>query len=215
MTALGEGERLPATDTVTFDQVDGGRQAAQHLLEAGHTRIAFLALHREREGYAWSRQRAEGWRDAVLRAGLPHDDEATLMPASFQPGCWDQQVEEGYDAAAVFAGTCPFTAVVAADDAAAMGLVRRLQETGRSPEEWPAIVSFDDTDVAATYGFTSLRHPWEDLGKAAAELLRERTSGRQVGPPVTRALQLHLIRRATSKSSHYPLVDELVRGATE
>jgi len=210
----GEGCPAPDADTVTFDQVDGGRQAAQHLLEAGHTRIAFLALHQATEGYWWSRQRAQGWRDALQRPGVACGDDAILMPSGCQPGGWDRQVAEGYDAAAAF--TCPsrFTAVVAADDAGAMGLIRRLQEAGRPPENWPAIVSFDDTDVAAQYGFTSLRHPWEDLGKAAAELLHERRAGRSAGPAEMRALQLHLIRRATSKSSHYSLVDELVRAAT-
>jgi len=208
------GIQLPDADRVTFDHVDGGRQAAQHLLEAGHTRIAFLALHRATAGYQWSRQRAHGWRDALRRAGAVCDDDAILMPSSFQSGFWDRQVEQGYDAAAVFAQPCPFTAVVAADDAAAMGLVRRLQESARPPEQWPAIVSFDDTEAAAQYGFTSLRHPWEDLGKAAAELLRERRTGRLTGPPVTRTIRLQLIKRGTSRPTHYALVDELVRAAT-
>jgi GntR family transcriptional regulator, arabinose operon transcriptional repressor len=208
------GIELPDADRVTFDQVDGGRQAAQHLLEAGHTRIAFLALHRVAEGYEWSRQRAHGWRDALRRAGAVCDNDAILMPSSFQSGFWDRQVEQGYDAGSVFAHPCPFTAVVAADDAAAMGLVRRLQESGRSPDQWPAIVSFDDTEAAARYGFTSLRHPWEDLGKAAAELLCERRARRLTDPPMMRTIRLQLIKRGTSRSSHYAMVDELVRATT-
>lgn len=95
-----EGGASPHADTVTFDQVDGGRQATQHLLEAGHTRIALLALHRPREGYIWSRQRAQGWRDALERAGVACGDDATLMPSRFEPACWDRQVEEGYEVAA-------------------------------------------------------------------------------------------------------------------
>jgi len=208
-----QGDSVLGADTVSFDNVDGGRQATHHLLEAGHTRIAFLALHSADQGHTWSRMRAEGWRDALTRAGVPPEEDALLMPRDMTLGEWEMQCRQGYEASQALMDDTSFTAVVATDDAAAMGLVQRLQESGREHEDWPAIVSFDDTDVATRYGFTSMRQPWEAIGAEAAGLLMERQSGRLEGPPVARLVTMRLINRATSTRPVYSLVERLVSAA--
>lgn len=195
-------------DTVYIDDLDGGRQAAQHLIEAGHSRIAFLALHDDATGYDWSRRRAEGWESALIRAGLP--TEGGLFFQQGMPlGGFEVQKEVGYQASATLARAYRFTGVVAADDAVAMGFIQRLKESGRPPDDWPAIVSFDDSEIASRYGFTSMNQPLEALGAEAALLLVERYSGRLKSPSVSRRINMRLINRATTTCACYPLLGGL------
>jgi DNA-binding LacI/PurR family transcriptional regulator len=201
----------PDADAVRFDQVGGGRQATQHLLEAGHTRIAVLALHTPAGGHIWSRERTTGWREAMRQAGLPADDSSVIMP----PGVADIAVgDDGRPLAARAAAELvqrqEITAVVAVTDEAARALITCLQESGRSQDAWPAIVGFDDTETAAALGFTSLRQPWESLGQEAVALMSDRLSGTLAGPPVTRFIPLRLVNRMTSTQARYSLVSALL-----
>jgi DNA-binding LacI/PurR family transcriptional regulator len=79
----GRVEDETYSDVVSFDDVGGGRQAAQHLLGLGHRQIAYLALHPGNEDpgiFFWSAEREEGWRQALAAAG--HRERAALRRAA-------------------------------------------------------------------------------------------------------------------------------------
>jgi DNA-binding LacI/PurR family transcriptional regulator len=188
-------------DTVAFDNEDGGRQAVRHLLEAGHTHIAFAGPHHERKAkssFAWSRDRATGWREALTTAGYPPASEALLLP-DHEPGLGHEaQQQLGYQLAARLDKRPSPTGIVAANDLVARGIIQRLWEMGRPMSQWPAIIGFDDSDTSVEFGLTSLRLPWDIIGTTAAELLLERANGTLNGPPVTRRVKMRLINRATT-----------------
>lgn len=185
-------------DSVSFDDVDGGRQATQHLLSWGHTRIAFVGLHRDASTFPWSKARARGWREALQAAGCSPGREALWLQSPRGEGDAEAQTETGFALAQKLEQHPEVTALVAANDFVALGLIRWLREKRKPLGDWPAMVGFDATDIAAELGLTSLRLPWDVLGATAAELLLDRASGRLSGPPQARRVKMRLINRASS-----------------
>jgi DNA-binding LacI/PurR family transcriptional regulator len=190
-------------DCVSFDDREGGARATRHLLENGHRHIAFLGLHApDRAGLLeWSREREIGWCNALQSAGLSCDGLA------FHPGREPENLNEADEirvarhAAAAIVRRAEISAVVAANDHAALGLLRTLRAARIAPERWPAIVGFDNAPDVAGQLVTSLRLPWEDLGRAAADLLWLRAHEGVAGPRQHRTVSMKLIPRLTSRAA--------------
>ena len=73
------------------------------------------------------------------------------------------------------------TAVFAANDAMALGLLKALHERGRRVPDDVSVVGFDDVPEAAYYwpGLTTVQLPSYDLGWTAANLLLDRIAGKE------------------------------------
>lgn len=189
-------------DTIYFDDIGGGRQAAHHLLRLGHERIAFLGLHRDSDHsalYAWSAGRCEGWRQALASAGIEPD--GLLFVPDDEPVDLSEEAEVARRAARRLAQRDDIDAVLAANDNAVIGLFDALHEAGAPDKNWPAVIGFDDLPGAAKFVLTSMRLPWEDVGRAAADLLFHRRIGALQGPPEERIIPMKLIPRLSSTSN--------------
>jgi DNA-binding LacI/PurR family transcriptional regulator len=197
---LGRVEDPKSTDVVSYDDRGGGREATQHLLQLGHKRIGFLALH-PREGevgeLVWSREREAGWREALTEAGL----DATgllVQPDSAGERNYQDHERTGRELAVTLLRRPDITAVVAANDPAAFGLFAAAREMNLPPAHWPAVVGFDSLPSAKGQVLSSFHLPGEELGGAAADLLWERAHGKLTGKPVHRRIAMRLIPRLTS-----------------
>jgi DNA-binding LacI/PurR family transcriptional regulator len=149
-------------DWVDVDGADGTAAAVDHLVAAGHTRIAFLGWPR---GSGVGDDRARGWREAMRRHGLPVRD---LRAFSLN------DVDAARDAVAPVLAKA--TAVVAASDTLALGCYRALRDSGRSPGRDVAVVGFDDSPAAGLLSpsLSSVRQPLEEVGRACTRLLMSR-----------------------------------------
>ncbi len=164
----GPGAGTDEGCSVSVDDVLGGRLAARHLLDTGHTRIGFvggpLTLHQVRN-------RLDGARQALAGAGLPAEALIGLPTERLD-------VAAGRDAGERFLGLGPDrrpTAVFCANDLLALGLLQTMFAAGvRVPEEL-AIVGYDDIEFAAAAAvpLTSVRQPARRIGRTSAELLIE------------------------------------------
>jgi LacI family transcriptional regulator, galactose operon repressor len=158
--------------SVSVDDVAGGALAARHLLETGHTRIAFV------NGPAILMQCRD--REAGVRSVL---DGSAAELAVLESAALD--VVSGRDAGARLLGMSPRpTAVFCANDLLALGVLQTMVSAGmRVPGEM-AIVGYDDIEFAgaAAVPLTSVRQPAKRLGRTAAELLIAETSGRDEPP---------------------------------
>jgi LacI family transcriptional regulator len=152
--------------SVAVDDVHGGRLAVEHLLDQGHTRIAFVG-----GPYTLGqvRDRLAGAREALVAAGRDPDDLLVTTTAALT-------VAEGRGAGERLNGmprrTRP-TGAFCANDLLALGLLQQSVSSGvRVPEDL-AIVGYDDIDFAgaAAVPLTSVRQPRRELGRTAAELL--------------------------------------------
>lgn len=189
-------------DSVAFDDVDGGQQATGHLLRQGHRAIAFLGLHQDDDapsgdsGPPWSRLRERGWRQSLNRAGWWREGLAFRAARAVD---WDSardQFEAAREAARRLMSV-PVDAVVTANDAAARALLDELRSHDLAPSRWPAIVSFDNDPALQSEAITSLRLPWEEIGRIAADLLWERAHGELSSDAQHRLVKMRLIPRLT------------------
>lgn len=156
--------------SVSFDDVAGGRLAAEHLLEQGRRRLAFVGARQE---VRQVRDRLEGTRQAI--AGYP---DATLeliwteRTTSALGGRFGEQLARR-DRADRPDG------LVVSNDHLAIGLVHGLVSHGvRVPDE-VAVVGYDDIEFAAISAvpLTSVRQPAREMGRTAAEMLLARIGG--------------------------------------
>lgn len=162
-----------AIPLVQVDNHLGGRLATEHLLDLGHTRIAHVtgaqSLH-------ISEDRLAGYRDALSADGIhPH-------PALVEPGTFTE--EGGYLAARALLRRDPHvTAIFAANDLSAVGILNAIAEAGRRVPEQISVVGFDDLRLAQYTAppLTTVRQPAAEIARLATELLIGLTRGEEVG----------------------------------
>ena len=144
---------------LSVDQAAGARLAVSALADAGHNRIAHLAGPAD---WLEAESRAEGFSAELTHRGLE--------PAAVLVGDWTAR--SGYEAAsAVLAAGV--TAVFAANDQMALGLISGLHEAGISVPRDVSVVGFDDVPDAAYYWpkLTTVRQDFEELARRAVAAL--------------------------------------------
>ncbi|CAL9602426.1 Ribose operon repressor [Streptomyces sp. enrichment culture] len=161
---------LPSAEgcSVSVDDVLGGRLAVQHLLDQGHSSIAYVSGPMSLQQ---CRDRRDGALAALTDAGL---DASALRVVEADR----LDVPEGRDAGARLLGmdTRP-SAVFCANDLLALGVLQALFAEGVRVPEDVALVGYDDIEFAAAAAvpLTSVRQPAVRMGRQAAELLLEET----------------------------------------
>ena len=169
-TALVFVDRPPRfidADAVLADNVGGARAAVEHLIAAGHRRIAFLG---DRPSIFTAAERRRGYREALARAGLP-DDRALE-----RRGLADSDAA-GAAARELLLGPNPPTAVFAGQNLITVGVVRTLRDLALQNDV--GLVGFDDVVLADVVqpGITVVTQDPYALGRRAAELLFARLGG--------------------------------------
>jgi DNA-binding LacI/PurR family transcriptional regulator len=109
--------------------------------------------------------RVEGWQAALRDAGI---EPPPLIEGDWSPA-------SGYEAGRLLARIPDATAVFAANDHMALGIIRAMHELGRRLPETLSIVGFDDVPEAAyfTPALTTVRLDFTEIGRQALHLLRE------------------------------------------
>jgi len=151
------------TPWIGADNRNGAATAVRHLLSLGHRRIAHI---KGRAGYQCSEDRYQGYREALAEAGVSPDPALVVQGDFTVPG-------GRAGAEALFALPERPTAIFAANDETAAGVLDAAEAAGiRVPDDL-ALVSFDDTAPAAFMRppLTSVRQPFFEMGQRAAELL--------------------------------------------
>jgi LacI family transcriptional regulator len=168
----------------------GARDAVQHLLELGHTRIGMVA---GRSHSLAGAARVHGYRAALEEAGIAYD------PAIVRSTDFDY-AEALATAGQILRAEDPPTAVFAASDAQALGVLEAARQQGLAVPDDLAVMSFDDTLVAAMAcpPLSAVRQPFEELGREATRVLLELAQGRpSVSPRIELATEL-VLRTSTS-----------------
>jgi LacI family transcriptional regulator len=180
-------------DSINVDNVGGAAQMVRHLAGLGHRRIAYVAGPVDN----WdAKERLKGYRDAILEVG-GETTRALEVPGDFSE-------ESGFRAASVALGMRPRpTAVFAANDSMAIGLLSAFQELGVRVPGDVAVGGFDDIPIARfmTPPLTSVAVSIVDLGaRAMARLLAALREGRR-HVPRHETLPATLVARRSSGTS--------------
>lgn len=160
---------------VGFSNEEGLRLAVDHLVELGHTRIGFV---RGPEHVVTAAERLDAMRSALGRHQL------TLATSDLFEGGFSR--DDGEAAADRFVDTeCGASAMVCANDQAAIGFMRRLRERGVSVPTDVSVVGFDDIAPCRYVDppLTTVHVPLHDLGVAGMRVALDLLGGAEdVGP---------------------------------
>lgn len=182
----------PHYDHVVVNNVQGGRLAAQHLLERSAPTFVIAVEERFNTPFASGvfRERLAGFRAVYREEGLNLPD-GHIHTAEFS---WEsarattrQLLAQARKPFNLFA-TCDLFAQGAVDECAAAGL-----ELGRDVR----LIGYDDQPWAADHGLTTIRQPIEEMGAAAADLLLKRIHD-PTQPIRSRSFEPTLIPRTTT-----------------
>ncbi|MFD7667078.1 LacI family DNA-binding transcriptional regulator [Streptomyces sp. NPDC059788] len=161
----------PSPVTLAFDNRGGARRLTEHLIALGHRRIGYVAGP---AGRTTTRHRLEGHRAALAGHGIPDPAHRTVH------GAYDRSA--GYDAALELLRRDPsLTAVVAANDTAALGVCAALRDQGLRIPGDISVAGFDDLPFSADAApaLTTVRLPLQEAGARAGRL----AMGREASPP--------------------------------
>jgi DNA-binding LacI/PurR family transcriptional regulator len=144
---------------VDVDGAAGASLATDHLLERGHTRIAWIGWRRDSR---IGEDRRSGWLTTMHERGLSTTGLASRV---------EDTLSSGREAAAVLLDEAAPSAFVCASDTLAMGVMHTLGERGLTVGRDVAVIGFDDSQVAQMVppGLTSVRQPLEQV---AVEIVR-------------------------------------------
>jgi LacI family transcriptional regulator len=206
--AISGHAKLPNVTNIILDHDLAATLVLQHLQGLGHKRILFM------KGQSFSTDSAERWRatqQAANRLGIKILPELTLQLTmdTFSP-------RVGYPIMHQFLKKkVEFTALVAYNDFSAIGAVRSLYEAGLRIPEDVSVIGFDDVNSAAYQNpsLTTIRQPWDNMAKIAAETLLSRLHGKSAPKEILVKPEL-VVRESTgpSPSQTLPAVTPARRG---
>ncbi|MGW3351924.1 LacI family DNA-binding transcriptional regulator [Nonomuraea rubra] len=178
-TVTLDGSRTASARVLGIDQKEAGRIATQHLLDLGHRQVWHVAGPDE---WIEARQRRQGWQECLAAAGIQ-------APPPLE-GDWSP--DSGYRQGQVLAMIPDVTAVFAASDEMAFGVIRALRERGRSVPDDVSIVSVDDIALAAYCSppLTTVRQDFYRSGAAAVALLLDEAAAGDGESLVTASLSV-------------------------
>jgi DNA-binding LacI/PurR family transcriptional regulator len=144
---------------VIFDRAGAARTAITHLIKLGHRRIGFIGVADER---------LDGYRQALFEHELPYEENLVSSPGT------ENSPDEGYGGAVqLMALESRPTAVFAACDEVAIGILGALHDRGLRVPDDIALVSIDDIELAALIrpALTTIRVPRQQMGVHALRML--------------------------------------------
>ena len=195
VTLVSVDAAAPGVPQTIVDDVAGGRLAAGHLIGLGHRRIGFIgdmAFARPPAGLGFtsSADRLRGYRQALAEAGIgfeaglirrgPHDAATAADQAA--------QLLNAHD---------PPTAIFAASDTQAIGVLAAAERLGVTVPGQLSVIGFDDIESAAFLGLSTVRQPLARSGTEGAQRLCALLRGERLR--VRRSeLPLELVARAST-----------------
>jgi DNA-binding LacI/PurR family transcriptional regulator len=182
-------EGLPC---VVTDDVDGGRIATRHLVSLGHERVAFIGDSPTNAfGFESSACREQGYRRTLADAGIKFDRRFVRHGAHERPPA--RRLAEQ-----LLALRDRPTAIFAASDVQATGVLEAARAAGLRVPQDLSVVGFDDIEISGYTGLTTVRQPLHESGRLGASLLLAALQDDQPPAPVEHVLPLELVVRSTT-----------------
>jgi DNA-binding LacI/PurR family transcriptional regulator len=195
VTSAGRIPGITRQTVIDIEQREICRMLTQHLLDLGHDTVWHLAGPRNWDA---ARKRLSGWRLALRTSGR------RIPPVLF--GDWSAR--SGYNQGQKLAARDEVTAIFAANDHMAMGVLRALAEAGRTVPDDVSVVGFDDVPEAE-FQMVPLTTVAIDADASAERILSELVRMIEGGEPARADVELGaeivLRKSAGSPPNHHKL----------
>lgn len=188
---LNRATRSTEDLAVVVDNHAAAVEVVGHLAALGHRRVGHIAGP---QNTTTGVDRREGYRAGVLAYGLDDEPQLVIEADAFSEEAGQRALR------IILAGPARPTAVFAANDLVAIGVMATLEEAGvRVPDE-VSIVGFDNTALAGLrhVALTTVDQSCPEMGRAALTSLHQRTSGARRDPTVVLARPRLVARRSTA-----------------
>jgi DNA-binding LacI/PurR family transcriptional regulator len=184
-------ENTSGLPRVLGDDENGGRLATEHLLGLGHRRIGFIGDEFANPfGFTSSRDRFAGHTRALTDAGLEPAPEDVALGAHGRYEARDL-------AARMLARADRPTAIFAASDTQALGVLAAAQDLGLHVPDDLSVIGYDDIEACDFVGLTTVRQHLFESGRQGAQLLMAEIVERAAPPPVV-VIPPEIVRRRTT-----------------
>lgn len=162
---------------IDVDGEAGVIEAMDHLIQLGHRRTAYLGID---AGFGFAHYRAEGYRKALVHAGIAHDRRMV------HEGLDERTVGPVLDA--LLRSPRRPTAILAAADVLAVATLKMAKDRGFSIPRDLSVIAFDDSPIVrhAEPAITAISQPNRRLGEEGAILLMDRVN--DPGSPLVQRL---------------------------
>lgn len=178
VVTIGYEEPAIPCQSVIINNRNAIKEAVLHLIQDhGHRRIAFVGASEHVDLL----ERFEGYKKALRQFGIPFEENLYYqVDNSLHAGgehAADRMLKDGID----------FTAIVAATDMNAMGIINRLQAAGYRVPEDIAVIGFDDLPSSSTFepAITTVHQPIAELSRISFDLLYRQIKGEKMNPGIT------------------------------
>lgn len=158
LNAFYEELELPV---VAIDDIRAGLIATEHLIELGHTKIGMITKTDDVQG----KNRLKGYLKALYNSGLSYNSDHIIRFDTESKPYISDKIET------LLALEDLPTAIIAYNDEIAVSLIKEIKKVGKCCPEDFSIVSHDNSFYSTIFPgikLTSINHPKEELGKAAA-----------------------------------------------
>ncbi len=152
---------------VLIDNMGGVSKATNALISRGHNNIAFLCAEHEHPSI---QERYHGYKIALEKNSIPFSEQLIVSLDTII------STESGYDAAKELNKRgVDFSAVIACNDAMAIGAMQFFKETGKQIPEEISIIGFDDIEIDLYQDppLSTISVPKIDMGQDAFQLMIE------------------------------------------
>jgi LacI family transcriptional regulator len=190
---IGEKDDRLDIDTVCLDSYKSGMLVAEHLLQLGHEKIAFVTSPVNNTMSLTRRQRLQGVIDKFKEMGQPEEnlliksaDKEAEMPNSIY------EIESGYHLTVELLSEASVSAIIGSNDMIACGIMTALTDKGYKIPQQISVCGFDNIFIASIVNprLTTIDHCMQHRAKTAVDILIERIEHRgdgKVATPLNRA----------------------------
>jgi DNA-binding LacI/PurR family transcriptional regulator len=181
----------PDWPCVRIDDLATTSMATEHLISLGHCRIGYVGGDTVPSmNFPTPADRASGFRETMARHGLD------VEPGSVVMGDWTARsgLEVGRE---LLARSDRPTALVAASDELALGVLAAARELGLSVPRDVSVVGIDNHEMAELYGLTTIAQPVDEQGRMATRLLLSAVAGVDAGHDVA-TVPITLVERGST-----------------
>jgi DNA-binding LacI/PurR family transcriptional regulator len=193
------------TDYVVCNDFNGGYKMTKHMIDSGHTRIAFV-YDRHLETSSEVLERKRGYRKALEDHGLPYD-ETLIVPFNLQSYNKTNHTsleEENQELIAFLNSVNRPTALFVCNDITASFVYIVVKKYGLRIPEQISIGGYEGVYLGSIIDppLTTIMTPIEEIGRKACEILIDKIEGRL---PLTKKVKIQLEPSLLMKESVKPI----------